>query len=125
MSIEVKVDIVNLPEFKEALLKVPKDIDNGIYQALQEVLGLILSRAQHTAPVDTGRLRADIKTRVKEKELQGEIYNEVEYAVYVHEGTSRMSGRPYLRDAITQNQNAVKERIQKRLDLIAARGLSK
>ncbi len=123
MSIEVKINIANLPEFKEALRGVEGNINRGVGEALQEVVALVLNRAQHAAPVDTGRLRADIRTRVHEKELQGEIYNEVEYAVYVHEGTSRMAGRPYLRDAITANANAIKERINKRLELIAKRGL--
>ena len=46
----------------------------------------ILTRAKQNAPVDTGRLRADIKAKVNKKELNGIIWNDVEYAVYVHEG---------------------------------------
>jgi HK97 gp10 family phage protein len=122
---DIKINVVNLPEFKEALSRVDGDISKGVGDALAEVLLAIERRAKTNAPVDTGRLRADIRTRIKEKELQGEIYNDVEYAVFVHEGTSRMRGRPYLLDAITSNTRLVKDRIQRRLNLIAQRGLTR
>jgi HK97 gp10 family phage protein len=55
-------------------------------------------------PVDTGRLRGSINWRI---EMDGQglvaiIGTNVEYAIYVHEGTSRMAGRPFLVEGVNQ-----------------------
>lgn len=36
------------------------------------------------------------------------VGNSLQYAIYVHEGTVKMGGRPYLRDAITQGTGEIK-----------------
>lgn len=38
-----------------------------------------------------------------------DVGSELEYAPFVHEGTSRMQGRPYLRDALTKGANMLKK----------------
>jgi len=60
----------------------------------QEMLDYAKREAERLAPVDTGRLRADIKVG------DDGLYNTVEYAPYVHDGTIDQMPRPYLRDAL-------------------------
>jgi hypothetical protein len=60
------------------------------------------SEAKVGCPVDTGRLRVSITT-VPAVDDDGTGYvnvgTNVDYAVFVHDGTRFMQGRPFLRDA--------------------------
>lgn len=58
----------------------------------------------------TGDLMGDVSFEV-ERSGKGtvDIGNSLEYAPHVHEGTSKMAGRPYLRDALTASENLLKE----------------
>lgn len=60
----------------------------------QEMLQYAKREAERLAPVDTGRLRADIQIG------EDGLYNTVPYASYVHDGTIDQMPRPYLRDAL-------------------------
>jgi len=51
-------------------------------------------------PVDTGRLRSSMTYQVDEQNEVVIVGSNVEYAPYVHEGTSRMTGRPFLKDSL-------------------------
>lgn len=61
------------------------------------------SDAAKICPVDTGRLRNSITHAVDGGEKAAIIGTNVEYAVYVHQGTSRQDPQPFLTDAVTQN----------------------
>lgn len=56
----------------------------------------------YKAPFDTGTLRANNRSlvEVSEEYVQGTVYNAIEYAIHVHEGTSRMKARPFILDAV-------------------------
>ena len=68
----------------------------------------------YKAPFDTGKLRASITSLVEDR---GDSYmgvvgcqgsydgGEVPYAIYIHEGTYKMSARPFILDAITEEQD--------------------
>jgi HK97 gp10 family phage protein len=55
-------------------------------------------------PVDTGRLRSSINWRLEFRGgvLTAIIGTNVEYAIYVHEGTRYMPGRPFLVEGMRQ-----------------------
>lgn len=55
-------------------------------------------------PVDTGRLRGSINWRLvlEGGTLVAIIGTNVEYAIYVHEGTRYMPGRPFLVEGVQQ-----------------------
>ena len=70
--------------------------------------------------VDTGRLFDSIEyqqRRVSQNTYETQVGSSVHYAGYVHEGTSRMRGRPYIRDGIMDAQDDV--------NAILSQGLSK
>lgn len=62
--------------------------------------------AKRRAPVDTGRLRSSLTTALfavpYEPFLACRVGTDVDYAVYVHEGTRYMVGRPFLEDALRE-----------------------
>lgn len=63
----------------------------------------VQNQARRLCPVDTGRLRASIgvsQRRASNGGVMAVVGTNVEYALYVHEGTRYMVGRPFLRDAL-------------------------
>lgn len=62
----------------------------------------VQTQARRLCPVDTGRLRSDIGIRQEPRDgtIVTIVGNTVEYAVFVHDGTRYMDGRPYLTDAL-------------------------
>ena len=54
----------------------------------------------------TGDLQRDVNFETHETEHAVDVGNSLNYATYVHEGTSRMRGRPYITDALTSASGA-------------------
>ena len=69
-----------------------------IGQYLATIGALVETAAKNECPVRTGRLRSSINHRVEmtDRGMAAIIGTNVSYARYVHEGTSRMAGRPFL-----------------------------
>lgn len=63
--------------------------------------------------VDTGRLKNSINFSVQDKEVQ--IGTNVEYAIYVHEGTSRMTPNRFLKNGMELNLDEYREIIREYL----------
>jgi len=74
------------------------------------------TRAGQTgAPFDTGMLRRSITSMVSsdDKTISGAVGTNVEYAVYVHEGTSKMQARPFITDAIRAKRGEIEDIMKK------------
>lgn len=72
----------------------------------------------HTEIVDTGRLFDSIEGSVNvinASVYQTVVGTDVEYAEYVHEGTSRLKGRPFITDGILESRDEIKAAIQQNL----------
>ena len=61
------------------------------------------SDAAKICPVDTGRLKNSITHAIDAEEKAAIIGTNVEYALYVHEGTRGRKGQPFLTDAVSRN----------------------
>lgn len=65
----------------------------------------------HTEIVDTGRLfdsvDAEVK-RVSQNAFSVRVGANTPYAIYVHEGTSKLKGRPFVSDAVMDSQGEIK-----------------
>ena len=96
---------------------IEEAIGNAIILGLEEV-GIDAEKiAAENAPVDTGRLSASITHALDPEEPAVYVGTNVEYALYVHEGTQRpkRAGNPFLRRAVTENAKRFKEIIKKHL----------
>lgn len=81
-----KVQItLNEPEIQR-LLRSP---DGDVYKAVNDVVLATRNLAVSLAPVDDGPLRASLRTKmdVTSRMVKGWVYSDLEYALYVHEGT--------------------------------------
>lgn len=76
----------------------------AIARALEAIGIEAESDAADICPVDTGRLRNSITHTIDEGEQVAIIGTNVEYAQYVHNGTSTHAAQPFLTDAVTRNQ---------------------
>jgi len=65
--------------------------------------------------VDTGRLRASIAYQAEPANDEVVIGTPVEYAIYVHEGTYKMTGRPFIKDAVLNYQGDYRKIIEQEL----------
>lgn len=57
----------------------------------------------------TGDLQRDVNSKVDQRNDSVSIGNSLEYGILVHNGTTKMPSRPYLKDAILENANTWKE----------------
>lgn len=57
--------------------------------------------------IDTGNLRNSINYQVKESEKAVYVGTDVQYALYVHEGTSRMEANRFLTNAVDRNRDQI------------------
>ena len=65
--------------------------------------------------IDTGNLRNSVSHAVRGEEQAVYIGSNVEYGVYVHEGTVRMSPNRFLKNAVEKNEKQIKEYIEREL----------
>lgn len=94
--------------------QVTSAMKSAIEAALEE-MGLVAEgAAKRICPVDTGRLRNSI-THALMGDDSVAIGTNVEYAPYVHEGTSRHKGVPFLTQAAQNNKGRFASILKKHL----------
>lgn len=79
----------------------------AIHRALGQASALVERDSKLKAPVRTGRLRSSIESTVYD--FYATVIPKTDYAVYVHEGTVHMAARPFLKDAMEQNADRIRE----------------
>ena len=65
--------------------------------------------------IDTGNLRNSISHQVVETEEAVYVGTNVEYGIYVHEGTVRMAPNRFIKNAVVKNEKQIREYIEKGL----------
>lgn len=94
--------------------QVTSAMKSAIEAALEE-MGLVAEgAAKRICPVDTGRLRNSI-THALMGDDSVAIGTNVEYAPYVHEGTSRYKGVPFLTQAAQSNKGRFEAILRKHM----------
>jgi len=74
--------------------------------ALEAGANVVKADAKLRAPVDTGQLRASIQHQVNED--SADIGTNVTYAEYLEYGTSRQRAQPFLRPALDENEQQIR-----------------
>ncbi|MBD3194359.1 MAG: hypothetical protein GF317_04840 [Candidatus Lokiarchaeota archaeon] len=112
-----KVNVEGLGRIVNGLRRFNKETKSRVILAMQEAVILVeadakrlMSRGSLRA-VDTGRLRASltskVHTTVNKGYVLGEVGTNVHYGIYVHEGTKKMSERPFLTEALKRNKKNI------------------
>ena len=96
-------DYENLKIVADNTDQVIEQLGVAIARALEAVGMEAESDAANLCPVDTGRLRNSITHAIDGGEPAVYIGTNVEYASYVHNGTSKQKAQPFLTDAVNQN----------------------
>lgn len=141
---EIQITIKNLPQIKRAFGMSPLTMRKNLAKAMNKTVLTVGSKATVNAPVDTGRLRSSILGGsykaghgraggsfttnygvglASSNVLTASVGSNVEYALFVHEGTRYMRARPFLRKAVESSQAEVDgyflTSVQQTLDEIA------
>jgi hypothetical protein len=76
--------------------------EGPVGKRIAQICTKVETAAKAHCPVDTGRLRSSITWRIEVDSggVVGFVGTNVEYAVYVHEGTIYMAARPFLVDGL-------------------------
>lgn len=106
MAVQINISVVNLEEIKRGLLLFPQRMIPELRKATTKAALQVEREAKGFTPVDTGRLRSSIMTSLGLGPLgvSAKVATNVEYAIYVHEGTKRMKKRPFMKQAVDQSQ---------------------
>lgn len=66
--------------------------------------------------IDTGRLRNSITHQLASEEKAVYVGTNVEYGIYVHEGTRRMAPNRFLRNAFERNTEQIEAKLKEALE---------
>jgi HK97 gp10 family phage protein len=92
--ITVKVNESDMRKALDRINRYSQEAQNKVAEGISTTAINVDRRAKQNAPVDTGRLRADIKFTFTR--ISGEVFNTVKYAPFIELGTSKMNAQPYL-----------------------------
>ena len=82
---EISIRIENIEEVQRFLESRPARTREELNRAVKKTALLVSGEAKRRTPVDTGRLKTSIKSKTSKRELAGEVFTEVRYAIPVHE----------------------------------------
>lgn len=113
-----------LREMRSRIDGVAEDIRETLIEAVQEKILYGYNEPHgedgHTEIVDTGRLFESIDAKAERKsqnvvEVTVGATGETPYAVYVHNGTRKLKGRPFITDAMNEQRLEIRRMIKERL----------
>lgn len=83
----------------DSLLSIKKDLENFIDEESDELLNELYDNIKADTPVDKGRAKNG--WRIKDNAL----YNDVDYVIYLEEGSSKQAPRGFIAGNITRSLN--------------------
>ena len=108
-------------EVQKMLRKMPPAIRTAIERFLIKAGLVIKSSAKANAPVRTGRLRDSISSKVDKLRQEAVIGPNVEYDIYQEFGTKYMKAQPYMRPALEDNVDNIRDIFVREIDLVIKR----
>lgn len=107
----MKIDTV---QFEADLNKyVEQLLPEAVKEGLVEIGFAIADEAEALVPVDTGDLRDSIYVDDQQNDVY--VVAETDYAVFVHEGTSKQKAQPFLRDAARNSRDLFDDKMKEAL----------
>lgn len=92
--------------FLDKLKGSKEALDAMKLRLMQRVVLTVEGNAKRVTPVDTGTLRRSLYSKVETPE-RGVVGSNVNYARFVHDGTSKMAGRPFLQQGLEASRDAI------------------
>lgn len=83
--------------------------DDAVEAIVVKVSNDVLAGSQKRAPVKTGYMRNSGHVEPAEDRFSRYIVYSVNYAIFVHEGTRHMIGRPFLRQEIESESHSFQD----------------
>lgn len=116
---EIKITIESGKNLAAAFRQFPELVAPYLRDASTKSAFVVEGKAKKLSPVDTGRMRASIGTSlgVRDKGITAIVQTNVFYAIYVHEGTKRMRGRPFMRQAAETSTQEIQRYYQQAAQL--------
>lgn len=106
---QITVSIKGLDEAIKNLRKFPNIMAPHLRIASQKSAFKVEREAKLVTPVDTGRLRNSIATSLGIGGISAIVQTNVFYAIFVHEGTRFMKGRPFMQQAVDVSLSTIQE----------------
>ena len=103
----MEVKIKNLDKILKNLNNAPKIIQDEGNRVIGLTLITVEAKAKPITPIDTGRLRSSYQTHLRH--LAGILNVATDYAVFVHEGTRFMKGRPFLKQGVQASMGKINQ----------------
>lgn len=88
-----------------------KELTQKLLKGMAKAAFVVESQAKKDCPVDTGRLRSSLNSKVEiiGDDITGIVGTDVEYASSVEFGTATMSAQPYLFPALEKQKSKILE----------------
>jgi HK97 gp10 family phage protein len=91
--------IQGLDNVISGLRQIEKEQEKEAKKAVSQSAYVLEAQAKALAPVDTGYLRASIKTHIKDGGLSAEVISHAEYSLFVEYGTSKQEAQQFMTPA--------------------------
>lgn len=124
---QITIQIQNAQRLASALASFPEVVAPKLRNASMKSAFLVERESKVLSPVDTGRMRASIATSlgIADFGITSIVQTNVKYAIFVHEGTRRMRGRPFMKQAVDHVRNQIQDvyelELSRALDIIASK----
>ena len=110
--IGVKIQVTGLKEWGDKLHKMPDNIQRGLRNAIVKSSLVIEGKAKilvsgEMVKVQTGRLRTSINTQLNG--LSSTVSTNINYAIYVHDGTRFITPRPFMFEAANRSLDEIND----------------
>ena len=105
----VKVRMVD--NSKAALKQMSGNVEAALDAMCTAAVGMIVRQLQsgYGKPIrQTGKLMRDVQYETDPAAKLARVGNTLEYAGHVHDGTSRMKGRPYISDGLSGKESELR-----------------
>jgi len=116
VSVQLKMDIGGIEEFRMKTMVLPEHIRRHIYLAMNSIAHDIVIRAKQLCPVRTGRLMHSIYAHVS-REMILKVGATAPYAIYQEFGTRYIEPRAFLTQAILENMPRLAALMHQALDM--------
>lgn len=93
---QATIDRKQLNDLIDNLKTIGDEVADAVFSEIEASALEIETDAKLNCPVDTGNLRASIKSIYDRKTFAAGVFSNVEYAPYVEFGTSKQQAQPFL-----------------------------